>query len=121
MKPLANIPITEKKLQSLIELMESLNIPWSDIEEKHLPVGGKGGQKANKTAVKVQLKHLPTGHIFQADKDRSLAINRFLALRKLVEFIKSGSTLSEKKQKQIEKARKQKKRRKRRHKEKLNP
>lgn len=117
MKPLTNIPIKNEKLAKLNEQIQKLNICLDDIEEKHLPVGGKGGQKANRTAVCVQLKHLPTGKIFTASDDRSLSVNRFLALRKLVEFIESGSTISLKKQKQIDKIRKQKKRRKRRSKD----
>ena len=44
---------------------------------------GNGGQKINKTASAVRLRHRPTGIAVAANEERSQARNRHIALRKL--------------------------------------
>jgi protein subunit release factor B len=107
----------EKRLE---KKMDKLGISEKDIEEKFIRASGKGGQKVNKTASCVYLKHLPTGIEVKCQKERSQALNRFLARRILVnkiETIKLGKLSEEKKK--IEKIRRQKRKRSKRAKEKM--
>ncbi|KZF21341.1 hypothetical protein L228DRAFT_284389 [Xylona heveae TC161] len=48
----------------------------ADIEEAFLKGSGPGGQKINKTASAVQLKHLPTGIVVKSQNTRSRTQNR---------------------------------------------
>jgi protein subunit release factor B len=79
--------VSEEKNRWLKKQMEDLCIQERDIEEKFIRSSGKGGQKVNKTATCVYLKHTPTGIEVKCMKDRSQSINRFLARRELVERI----------------------------------
>lgn len=100
--------------------MEQLKIKESDILERFIRASGPGGQKVNKTSSCVYLKHKPTGVEVKCQKERSQALNRFLARRILVNKIESK--LSKKKseeQKRIEKIRRQKRKRSKRAKEKI--
>ncbi len=107
--------IREEKLADLKRRLEALSVKDDDFEERFITGGGKGGQKQNKTASCVYLKHLPTGLTVKCQKDRSREINRFLAKRQLCEQLES-KVLGKKSKKELasEKAKKQKKRRKRR-------
>ena len=112
--------VTSEKQAALKAKMESLGIKESDIEEKFIRASKKGGQKVNKTSSCVYLKHLPTGIEVKCQKERSQALNRFLARRILINKIESlvlGKRAAE--QKRIEKIRRQKRRRSRRAKEKM--
>lgn len=82
-----NFAVSEEKNRWLKEKMESLNIREEDIEEKFIRSSGKGGQKVNKTATCVYIKHMPTGIEVKCMKERSQSINRFLARRELAERI----------------------------------
>lgn len=82
-----NFAVSEEKNRWLREKMESLNVREEDIEEKFIRSSGKGGQKVNKTATCVYIKHIPTGIEIKCMKDRSQSVNRFLARRELVERI----------------------------------
>ena len=112
--------VTSEKEGALKVKMESLGIRENDIEEKFIRASKKGGQKVNKTSSCVYLKHLPTGIEVKCQKERSQALNRFLARRILINKIESlvlGKKAAE--QKRIEKIRRQKRRRSRRAKEKM--
>jgi len=65
--------------------MARLGIDPKAIEEKFVRGGGKGGQKINKTANCVQLRF--AGIVVRCQRDRKRAVNRFLALRELVDRI----------------------------------
>lgn len=104
--------LTDKKYQVILELIRTLGVDLADIEEKITKGGGHGGQKRNKSNNVVQLKHFPTGTLVRYGQERSLAMNRILALRELLEKLNPHS----KKQAIIEKMRKQKSRRVRRQK-----
>lgn len=75
--------VSEEKNKWLKETMESLHILEKDLLEKFIRSSGKGGQKVNKTATCVYIKHIPTGTEVKCMKDRSQSINRFLARREL--------------------------------------
>jgi protein subunit release factor B len=83
--------VSEGKNKWLKESMEALQIHEKDILEKFVRSSGKGGQKVNKTATCVYLKHIPTGIEVKCMKDRSQSINRFLARRELVEKVEALS------------------------------
>lgn len=106
------------KKEKIIELenrMEILGIDKNDIEEKFIKSSGRGGQKVNKSSSAVFLKHIPTQLTVKYGKARSQHLNRFLALRLLIdkiEEIKFGK--SSKETDKINKIRKQKKKRKKR-------
>jgi protein subunit release factor B len=105
-------PVSPEKENVLRQKMERLGIRDQDILEKFIQGGGKGGQKINKTASCVYLKHLPTGIEVKCQAERSQAINRFLARRILAEKIeKRISGEAAEKQQRIEKIRRQKRKR----------
>jgi protein subunit release factor B len=80
---MTSFAVSEEKNKWLREKMDALGIHEKDIEEKFICSSGKGGQKVNKTATCVYLKHIPTGIEVKCMKDRSQSINRFLARREL--------------------------------------
>ena len=94
--------------------MADLGIRKQDIEEKFIKSSGRGGQKVNKTSSAVFLRHIQTGLFVKCGKERSLHLNRFLALRRLVDKIESAMTgCPDKNTERLEKIKKQKRRRKR--------
>ena len=109
--------INPVKISELEKRMENLGIRKEDIDEKFIKASGRGGQKINKSSSAVFLKHIPSQLFVKCGKSRSQHINRFLALRSLVDMIETknqghNTQLQEK----IERIRKQKQRRKRRNK-----
>ena len=94
--------------------MRLLSIDEKDIEEKFLSASTKGGQKANKTASLVFLKHKPTGIIIKTGHERSREDNRFFARRLLIEKIESSFGIiseTEKKRRQVKKQKNKRKKR----------
>lgn len=110
--------VSEDKNKWLQEKMESLDILEKDIAEKFIRSSGKGGQKVNKTATCVYLKHLPTGIEVKCMKDRSQSINRFLARRLLAEKVEALSGKPTANSLKEEKLKKQKAKRKKKAKDK---
>src|SRR4030066_474973 len=100
--------VSEEKNRWLKEKMESLGIREEDILEKFIRSSGKGGQKVNKTATCVYIKHIPTGIEVKCMKDRSQSINRFLARRELIEKIETLTGHVTSRDLRAEKIRKQK-------------
>ena len=112
--------VSKAKEQALRVKMERLGIRERDLEEKFIRSSGKGGQKVNKTSTCVYLKHRSSGIEVKCQKERSQALNRFLARRILANKIETRilGRLSEER-KRIEKIRRQKRRRSKRAKEKI--
>ena len=101
------------KQKALQDTLLRLNIREEDVVERFIRSQGSGGQKVNKTSSAVYLKHLPTGLEVKMQKERSQALNRFLAWRLLaekIEGLQEGKSL----QQESERIRKQKNRRRRR-------
>jgi len=103
---------SKEKEGALRKRMESLGIFEKDILEKFVRSSGKGGQKVNKASSCVYLKHLPTQIEVKCQRERSQAINRFLARRILTDKIETMIRGKESEEKQrIEKIRRQKRKR----------
>lgn len=104
----------------MLQKAHELGVHPQDIIEKFVAGSGAGGQKINKTASCVMLKHIPTGILVRCQKHREQSKNRIsaykLLLLKIEERIKGKeSELAQK----IFKIRKQKQKRSKRAKEKI--
>ena len=100
--------------------MKRLGIREVDFEERFIRSGGPGGQNVNKVSTCVVLKHRPSGIEVKCQRERSQALNRFLARRLLLQKIEAKilGRLSEER-KRIEKIRRQKRKRSKRAKGKM--
>ena len=106
---------SDKKLKELENRILELGITKRDITEKFVRSSGKGGQNVNKVATCVQLKHLPSGMMVKVGSERSQNLNRFLAMRLLVDKIEESQTGKKgTREKAADKIRKQKSRRRKR-------
>jgi protein subunit release factor B len=106
--------ISPEKQKALQEALVRLEIRQEDVIERFIRSGGAGGQKLNKTSTAVYLKHIPTGLEVKMQKERSQALNRFLAWRLLAEKVEARQGEKTLQHQQLEKIRKQKDRRLRR-------
>ena len=112
--------VNSVKQQKLDRRMNALGVKESELIEKFILGSGKGGQKINKTASCVYLKHTPSGIEIKCQAERSRAMNRFFARRELCAKLEERilGKMSERQQ-FIEKIRRQKRRRSRRQKERM--
>ncbi len=112
--------VTEAKAAWLRERMARLGLREEELEESFVRSGGPGGQNVNKVSSCVVLRHRPSGLEVKVQRERSQALNRFLARRLLIEKLETQrlGRLSEERRR-IEKIRRQKRRRSRRAKEKM--
>ena len=106
--------VSPEKLQALEAKFRKLNILPSDIAEKFMTSGNKGGQKANKSNNAVYLKHLPTGIEVKCKESRERELNRFLARRILAYKIEELQTGTSERVRDFDKIRKKKSRSKKR-------
>lgn len=108
------------KQKALKQRMRSLGIFEKDVIERFVRSQGKGGQNVNKTSTCVYLKHLPTGIEVKCQEERSQALNRFFARRRLADKVEELILGKESDRIQkIEKIRRQKRKRSKRAKEKI--
>ncbi len=108
------------KEKALAEKMSRLGVRPEDLVESFIRAQGPGGQNVNKVSTCVYLKHLPTGIEVKCQKERSQALNRYIARTLLLQKIETfilGKMSSERQR--IEKIRRQKRRRSRRAKVKM--
>ena len=104
-----------EKIAALEARMEKLGITEETLTEKFIQGSGSGGQKINKTASCVYLKHSTSGIEVKCQQQRSRELNRFIARRDLcekLEEIRDGKKSA--RQQAHEKIRRQKRRRSRR-------
>ncbi len=81
--------VAAKQLPPRIQLSEK------DVREAFVHGTGPGGQKINKTACAVQLKHLPTGIVTRCQETRSRSQNQKIAWRILAEKVEAQEKGSE--------------------------
>ncbi|MFW6152183.1 MAG: peptide chain release factor family protein [Verrucomicrobiota bacterium] len=112
--------ISGAKQARLAKRMAELGIGEDQLDEKFILGSGKGGQKINKTASCVQLRHKGHGIEVRCQKSRSRAMNRYFARKELCDKIedKIEGRKSAKRRKE-EKIRRQKRRRSRKQKAKM--
>jgi protein subunit release factor B len=107
--------VSPEKQKFLLERMDSLGVREQDIDEQFVRSSGAGGQKVNKTSTCVVLHHRPSGIRVKCQRERSQALNRFLARRilldKLEAQLRGARTAAEQ---EIAKIRRQKRKRSRR-------
>ena len=117
---MTNSSVSSAKLLLLADRMTSLGIREADIVEKFIRGSGKGGQKINKTSSCVYLLHKPSRIEIKCQRERSQALNRFLARRELCDRLEERIRGEQSRRRQeIEKIRRRKRRRSRRQKEKM--
>ena len=113
-------PVSSRKILELERKMARLGLRPEDFEERFARSSGAGGQHVNKVSTCVVLRHLPTGLEVRCQRERSQALNRFLAKRLLTEKIERYYLGREsERQKAFEKIRRQKRKRSKRAKEKM--
>jgi protein subunit release factor B len=108
------------KEAGLAARLAKLGVKPEDLIEKFIRAGGPGGQNVNKTSTAVYLKHLPSGIEVKMQRERSQALNRFLARRVLAGKLEArlrGAQSAE--AARAAKVRRQKRKRSRRSKEKM--
>ena len=113
-------PVSPEKQVALAQQMRRLGVEERDFEERFIRARGPGGQNVNKVATCVVLRHLPSGLEMRCQRERSQALNRFLARRLLLARLEAQrlGALSAEAQR-IAKLRRQKRKRSRRAKEKM--
>jgi protein subunit release factor B len=112
--------VSSEKEKALMERMASLGVAESDLRETFVRSSGPGGQNVNKTSTCVQLVHIPTRLTVKCQRERSQAVNRFLARRLLLDRIeKLQKGIVEAQRDRAEKIRRQKRKRSRRAREKM--
>lgn len=100
-----------QKPSELSERMRRLHITEDDLIEKFILGSGKGGQKINKTASCVYLKHIPSGLEIKCQESRSRENNRYQARLRLCQFLEEKAAQATlERQNLAEKNRRQKRR-----------
>ncbi len=113
-------PVTPAKEDALTQRMQRLGIREEDLDERFVRSRGHGGQNVNKVSTCVVLVHRPTGTQVKCQRERSQALNRFVARQLLADKIERqvlGAASAE--AQRIAKLRRQKRRRSRRAKDKM--
>ncbi|HLY08050.1 MAG TPA: peptide chain release factor-like protein [Planctomycetota bacterium] len=79
--------VSPGKVALLLARVAALGIDPLVIDEQFVRGGGPGGSKINKTSNCVLLRYPPLGLVVRCQRDRRRNVNRFLALRELVDQI----------------------------------
>jgi peptide chain release factor len=82
-------PVSSDKERALLARMQALGVREEDLDERFVRSSGSGGQNVNKVSTCVVLRHLPTGVGVKCQRERSQALNRFLARRELLDKLEA--------------------------------
>jgi peptide chain release factor len=85
----SDAPVTPAKLDDLRARIARLRIDLNKVDEQAVKGSGPGGQKVNKTSSGVLLRYLLAEEtiVVKWARERQRSLNRFLALRELVDEI----------------------------------
>ena len=101
--------VSPAKVAELLARLSALGIDPAAIDEQFVRGGGPGGQKINKTSNCVLLRYPPLELVVRCQRDRRRNVNRFLALRELVDQAEMKiSPASSKRLKDVERKRRNK-------------
>ncbi len=104
-------PVSPGKVADLKSRIRTLGIDPAAIVEQFVRAGGPGGRKADTTSSAVLLRYPPLGLVVRCRRERSRSLNRFLALRELVDEIEARlSPGTSRKRREIERRRARKSR-----------
>ncbi|MDZ4861489.1 MAG: peptide chain release factor-like protein [Candidatus Hydrogenedentes bacterium] len=107
--------VSQTKELELARRMAACGLLEEGLREQFTRSGGPGGQHINKTQTGVLLVHAASGLEVKMTKERSQALNRFFARRRMCELLEARTMGEESPEaKRIAKLRKQKDRRRRR-------
>ena len=81
--------VTPAKDKELRERMAATGLREQDLEESFIRSGGPGGQKVNRSATCVRLRHRTTGLEVKMQRSRARGLNRFYARRRLCELLEA--------------------------------
>jgi protein subunit release factor B len=87
---MALFPVSSSKEKQLLDRMQALGVREQDIDEQFVRSSGAGGQNVNKVSSCVLLHHRPTDIRVRCQKERSQALNRYLARKMLLDKIEAG-------------------------------
>jgi len=79
--------ITAAKMEALKARIARLGIDLRLVDEQFTRGSGNGGQKINKTSNAVLLRYPALGLVVKCQRERKRSLNRFIALRELVDEI----------------------------------
>jgi protein subunit release factor B len=79
--------VSTAKVEELKARVARLGLDLSLVEESFVRGGGKGGQKVNTTSNCVVLRYPPLELMVRCHRERARTVNRFLALRELVDRV----------------------------------
>jgi protein subunit release factor B len=112
---MTSFPVSPNKEKQLSERMRGLGLREQEIDEQFVRSSGAGGQNVNKVSTCVLLYHRPSGIRVKCQKERSQALNRFLARRILLDKIEAKlKGIQSAEEQKAAKIRRQKRRRSRR-------
>lgn len=81
--------VSPGKLEALRARIQTLGIDLAQVEEQFVRGGGPGGSKINKTSNCVVLRYAPLNLVVRCQRDRRRSLNRYFALRELVDQIEA--------------------------------
>lgn len=87
--PMTVFPVSPKKMLELRHAMQRLGVHEGDFDESFVRSRGPGGQNVNKVATCVVLRHRSSGLEVRCQRERSQALNRFLARRLLLKRLEA--------------------------------